>query len=265
MYRGVNYPKAVILEGFKKIRPYLDDKKFGRGGFTEEFEVSGLSSILTLAFNMLWQNGCRVPAESLEKNQLSWMVERAVETNFLFSEVLARAKELNPSLYKELSEPRQRRSDESMPEGIYEPDSGPNDNDKYIYPMQGIFGYSAPRILSEIIGRREKGTTPTLFVNALELLDSVIEASSSRSARPSEFVARLTGRGFENGAGAIAMLSHIFPEGILREQNCFTDYRDLASDLSIHAPKVWSAYQDAHHDVLVMNGIAPMSRFISSG
>ena len=185
---------------------------------------------------------------------------RAGETNFLFSLILDRAKKLNEPLYNQLAEPSRRLPGEPMPTGIYEPGTGPRDNDEYIYPMQGIFGYSPPRILSEIIGRREMGTTPSLFVNAIELLDSVIVLSKTRS----EFVARLTGKGFENGAGAIAMLSHLFPNGILTEQNCFTDYRDLEHDLRIQAPPVWRAYQDAHPDILMKNDIAPFERFSNS-
>ncbi len=242
------------------VKPHLDDAKFGRGGLPNIENFSEWHPYEQIVY-LLWLNGCRVPFASAHDNTVDWMILRAGETNNLFSLILDRAKKLNESLYKQLSELRERIPGEPLPEGIYEDGSGPSDNDKYIYPMQGIFGYSASRVLSEIIGRREKGTALSLFANAIELLDSVIEVSSA----PSEFVARLTGRGFENGAGAIPMLSHLLPNGILTEQNSFTDYRDLAHDLSIHAPKVWSAYQDAHPDVLVMNDIAPMSRFISSG
>lgn len=234
-----------LREAREKIRPYLDDAKFGRGGAAniegfEKWEPHEQTVYL------LWLNGCRVPFASAHDNGEEWMRLRADETNRYFALILERIKAVgNESLYQQLSEPTKRRPNEPMPKDRYEACTGPVDNDIYIYPMQGIFGYAAPRILSEIIGRREIGTAPSLYDNAIELVDSAAKETQSSNHMRSEFVARLTGKGFENGAGALRMLNHLFPRGIWVEQNCFQDYDELMSDVGIYSPKVWDAYVTA--------------------
>ena len=64
---------AIIAEDWKrhvtKLRPYLNDATFGRGGLPQIkgfFELSYLEQTLFI----LWQNGCRVPSKSINMNTL---------------------------------------------------------------------------------------------------------------------------------------------------------------------------------------------------
>lgn len=239
--------------------------KFGGGHLPPTSSFFDLP-LLVQTYIMEYAQGCAVPTESIVNNGESFMLMRSGETNAVFGVIKARAKELNPCLYHKIRKPKRRLLTEPRPHNIkdktkppvitHERYATPRKNKDYIYPMQRIYGYAAPRILIEIMGRGLK-RTQLMSVQALNILDKVLKNKQVNSL--STFTAILSNEAIKNGANPVDILSHVLTKGILNEQGCKKDYQQLAEDLKKHAPKLWQIFLDLDPKTRMENGIIHIS------
>jgi hypothetical protein len=208
---------------------------------------------------MGWSHGCPVVPDVIAKYGREWAegkegameaeirqagmemaLARYAECNFWFGYICEAAK-INPNLYKQLTSPTARREDE--PDGQHSQDLVPRSHVREMSPMSTPAGYALARILIEQKGRdpdQPKEETQKRLQKGLEILDDLIP----KRQNPNELAVRLAGAVCQADAGPEAVLSHLLPEGILREENCQSLFDDLVLRLREAAPKLYGVYRN---------------------
>lgn len=205
---------------------------FGHGIYSEvNPRDSSPEAIMEEALKLGWSNGCpRVRHYIMESpHGADWMMRRYAEVNRLFNAILdlVRFHFKNDGVYNLLSIPKERRMDE--PVGKHEPLSVPRSHLTVISPMSAIEGYSTPRILLEL---SESKT------------DALREALVRTGHEPWNFLAHLSEIAVTSGAEPARVLSHVYHQGVLEEENTRLSYVQLAQTLEQHAHIVWRIYEN---------------------
>jgi len=219
-----------------------DGRKFGGatliGDHADEYGFFGKET-RGKALDMAWSHACVIAVELTDPQHPTlgpdWMLKRYGETNFWFGYILAEAIKLNSQLLASLEQPVPRK--EGEPVGNFEEMSVPSTHLAEMSPMSRIYGYALPRVHIEAMGRGE-ARNQERALRAIKVLDETIKASSV----PAELLAVLSEKSLSFGADAKEVLSHILPSGVLKEENCLTDYQEIAEQLQLRAPTIWEAY-----------------------
>lgn len=153
--------------------------------------------------------------------------------------ILEQSRISNPNLYRQLTTPVTRLLPDE-PVGDYEPEAVPPSHEYQMSPLSTPWGYALPRVLIEQFGRDE-ACTGDRITSGLEMLVKVIADSNS----PIELLSKLANIVTTTGqADPISVLSHILSPGILKEENCHTMFKEIASALRQNAPQLWETYKD---------------------
>lgn len=191
------------------------------------------------SLDMGWSHACVIAAELTNPNHPTLgpdlMLKRYGETNFWFGYILAESAKFNPQIFANLNQSIPRK--EGEPVGIFEVTSVPLAHLTKMFPMSRIYGYALPRVHIEAMGRGE-ARNQERALRAIQALDEAVGESSS----PAELLAVLSEKSLEFGADAKKILSHILPSGVLNEENCLTDYQEIAEQLKLKAPTIWKVY-----------------------
>ncbi len=190
-----------------------------------------------IAIELAWSNGCPQAQSFIDKDPKLMML-RYAETNFWFGYILETTKILNPGLYNQLVNPTYRKNNE--PVGKFEASSVPPSHETQISPMSGLYGYALPRLLIEIIGRNEPRSQKRMLA-ALEILDFCVSKSKLRT--PSELLADLSNNAVSFGVDKDMVLHHVFPIGILTEENCRKTFKEFTELLRQTSPSLYEHYQ----------------------
>lgn len=202
---------------------YRYDRFFGEGTLIgDDCDLDNFfgQSIRDQAIQLGWSNGCPVVQELTDPTNPNFgpekMRARYAEVNFWGRYIVEQARKSNPHLDYQLSKPRERAKDiDNQPLlGKHEPESVPGTHLDVMSPMSGIYGYAAPRILIEEMGRGEERTTDRV-IHALNILDMAITNSGGH---PAKFLCRLAGLCSKSQAGILNVLSHFTSQGYLDEE-----------------------------------------------
>lgn len=152
--------------------------------------------------------------------------------------ILEQSRRSNPDLYRQLTTPVPRLRDE--PVGLYEPEAVPPSHQYEMSPLSTPWGYALSRVLIEQFGRDE-ACTGDRITSGLSMLVAVIPNSKT----PIELLSTLANIVTTKGqADPETVLSHILSPGILKEENCRTMYKEIATSLRQNAPLLWKTYVD---------------------
>lgn len=250
--------------------------EFGGGQLSQD-EHFYLLPRLAQTYILEWANGCAVPTKSVLTNTADWMLDRVGETNFMFGYLLREAHDLQPELCNKLRGKKKRLETEPRPPNVrshehldvttHEKHGSPEDNKEYIYPMQHIVGYAAPRVLIEIEGRRpEREGMPhrERMMEAFYALDDILQNKEKKQINdPFVFLALLANEAFKKyRVNPVAILGHVLTVGILEEHGCKKDYQNVLAALKDYAPELWKFYLQLDPDIKRKNGIAKPEDFL---
>lgn len=169
-----------------------------------------------------------------------WALERYASCNIVMEKlVLESAAELNPALLQSLITPTNRLPDE--PVGEYEADAVPKNYATVMNLGSMSYGYSIPRVMLEVMGRDAKGRLDINHDILPNLVDG-IEQAIRESQTPYTLLAKLADFAFSRGVTTDKLLSHIFAQGMIKEQNCVSQYKEIEAALEQFAPAIWARY-----------------------
>ncbi len=186
-----------------------------------------------------WAHACPMPDEVSDTFGVDWTIERYLECNFVWGHILDISKQLNPELYRQLSESILRKFDE--PVGKHEKGHIPKSHKTFMSPLSTLYGYALPRVFLEIAGRGKKRNKER-YLYAMEQLESAVKISHS----PTELLARLTHKARFNEVArtrTVKLLDHVLAAGILGEENNISQYREVIEMLEKYAPAVFRTYK----------------------
>lgn len=221
---------------------YGPDKRygvpFGEGReslLTLKLSFNSEDQIIEGILRLGWSNGCPVARELTGPNSpygAEYMLRRYSETNYWFREAVSLARKHNRAVFDLLSRPRMRLPDEEV--GKHEPLSVPRSHLWRISPMSSLEGYATSRVLI--------GVKSQHFL----LLDSkayavLIDCLAVAGDEPWHFLAILSEKAVHSTFEPEIILHHVYPQGILEEQNCRTTYLNIARSLEMKAPTIWRA------------------------
>jgi len=240
----------------------MSRERYGRpfGGFTflgDHADKEGFFnlSLRKQAIRLGWSNGCPRVRELSDPDHPEfgpkWIRQRYAETNFCFGVVVDMVRKLKKfELAEKLIEYRRRNPDE--PVGYFEPESVPDTYSQERSPMGSLWGYVISRVMIEGFGRGNSRTSERTL-KTLDILEEIIPGVNT----PAELLAILSERVRRKmKVPPITILSHILPAGLLEEDNCRTDFGELARHLKDKAPSLWGIYKALEPQIKIRNGIA---------
>ena len=169
-----------------------------------------------------WYNGCPNPEDYINENGADYAIRRYIDTNQRFSEAVRLAQALNTGVYYLLTTPRMRWPDE--PVGKHDDRYVPTMHKFRIAPMCQE-GYQVSRLLANVAhdSSREK-----------LLRDALLETQEF----PWHFVATLADFSLQNRVPLDKILSHLYPQSLFEEENCYTAYSKLIVSLEEVSPSI---------------------------
>lgn len=210
---------------------------FGSGNFIRRDDLTKLpeDQIRTLALKLGWANGCPVVRELSDPSNTQFgplsMAQRYNETNRWFKFISSYYERPTRSISSSLRVPILRHPDE--PVGKHEPKSVPMLHLTQISPMSRIHGYALPRVFIELLSLRRHGSYPVDFIH------NAIARSSNPDTLLSKLSLSVVAKG---GVEPVSVLQHLFPAGLLAEENCRRAYISLAESLNHFAPDLVDEY-----------------------
>lgn len=201
-----------IVEGpnkpYSQVETLLSSKDFGSGKSSIDhpliLQLSDSHRFRALAH---WA-ACPVAKEvwniyqRLGSEAKDWILERYETTNAITRHLIwPQAAALNPALHRQLTQPRRRKPDE--PVGKFEPDSVPNNHQKWIPPMAQLPNYSGARLLILMAG-----TNQVQQIASNKGIMDRLNQTLAESKTPEEYSARLTNDAYEMGVHPAAILEH---------------------------------------------------------
>jgi len=189
-------------------------------------------------------------------DSLNWLIERQMDCNNEFNNILGLAKDLNPNLYHLLMQPVDRLADE--PVGTYEPRYVTKDHAIRMNPGSTPWGYALPRVKIEQMGRDEQRSEERTQ-KSNELTRKAILSSHT----PIELLTTMAGLmvtsdyGGEGDADPIRVLEQTLSGTVLHEEGTKQIYRDITSSLKKKAPKLYTFYESMDTSTLRRADIIP--------
>ncbi|CAN5312777.1 hypothetical protein BH10PAT1_BH10PAT1_4880 [soil metagenome] len=180
-----------------------------------------------------WSHACVAVDQVTKEFGVIWTRNRYAECNFVFGLVVEQAKNLNPDLYTQLTNPTPRLLPQE-PAGIFDSRFTPQSHKKEMSPLSTLWGYALPRILIEQMGRgmnNKDRTNPRVF-KALDILDNKIITSND----PIELVVEIAEAVCYENAKPEEVLCHLLPSGVLNEENCKMMLKDTINVMKKYAP-----------------------------
>ncbi len=204
---------------------------FGYGTYYVDasYKIKSPSDILDRAYRAGWSNGCPIVRKLTGPESPydpEWMLRRYSEVNEMFLELVSVAKTINPAVYDMLMTPRIRLfgEDENL---TFERVSVPKSHQWRIAPLTAIEGYAAPRALLEIPDRREV------------VMNGALRWSGGNPGRFLAYLSELLVKSADVAPERV--LQHVYPKGVLKEEQCKTSFLKVAQSLERYAPTVWKA------------------------
>ncbi len=229
---------------------------FGRGHFCKVIpldlpEKEVVSQILRLA----WAHGCPVPKSVINIYGIEYAMDRYSTCNQAFRYIVGMAmyQRGSANLPFLLINPEKRLPDEKV--GKHEPAAVPNIHQSEIAPMSGLYGYALPRLF---LLRAESQPQETLkrqenYYKASEILMYSLAGAKNLEMVLVTMAIRLWQ---EKDIGKTDILSHIFPQCTLEEENCRIAYRQFAEALRDRTPEIAEFYQELTQSQKAELGIA---------
>ena len=81
----------------------------------------------------------------------------------------------------------------------------------------------------------------------------MVEEAIKVSEDPYELLVRIAEGAMEIGADPKELLSHMFSQGIIKEENCVSQFKMVESNLEMYAPKLWEIYYGMDKEDKVKN------------
>ena len=170
-----------------------------------------------------------------------WLIERQLECNKEWNNILRMTEELNPPLHELLIKPESRKPNELV--GEYNPRLVSKDYGQIMPPGSTPGGYELARIRIEQMGRGDARTQ-----QRMERADELTREAIQLSSTPVEFISNLASLvvtndfGGKGDADAMAVLSQTLSETNRKEQGCTSIFREIAVELKGKSPKLWDYY-----------------------
>lgn len=228
-------------------------KDFGQGHFIgQTFKLDVFSkSELEQALWLGWQSGCPIPQEVIGNYGVEFAVRRYSETNFWHNYIVRLAEHYGLGI-KELRSFQLRPASE--PPKKFERNSVTLSHAKGMDPMVTLPGYALSRVLIEQFGRKDEGLerNQERLIKGLQILDDVI----AKAQTADELLAMLAGAVTETDADPVAVLSHVFSQGWLDEENSPTSLKRAALQMKRLSPKLWQSYLELSDEERRKNDIA---------
>lgn len=237
-------------------------RQFGRGDFlgNDGDDILDPDVSMYLKTKQLgWSHGCPVVDEVIKEYARAYFeahpkeyrnykqvmekgaelaLHRYAECNFVYGLIVESARKLNPELYLELVIPTKRQANE--PDGEHGQEFVPSSHAEKMSPLSTPIGYALPRVLIEQMGRGEnnKERTPERMLQALNIIDSYVQSAQNSS----ELVMYFAEAAINQDAEPRAVLSHLLPAGILKEENCLSMFQEMIKTMQLLAPKLYKLY-----------------------
>ncbi len=185
-------------------------------------------------------HACPARNAVVEKFGAEWTLERYASCNIVMEKlVFETAERLNPKLLKMLTTPVPRL--EGEPVGDFEEGAVPESHLTEMSPGSTSYGYSLPRVIVAAIGRGNDGRL-AIKHERLPAIADMVEHAIEVSKTPYELLARIAQGSVTIGADSTEVLGHIFAQGIIKEGNCVTQYKEIETELEKNAPTLWTIY-----------------------
>lgn len=198
---------------------------------------------------LAWLQACPEPKAIAAQCGLEWTMNRYLHCNYWTAYIIDQAKEINPSLAKQLLTSIPRPAIEK-PEG-YDPESVPSSYLTIVSPGTAPSGYSPARELIEEIGRDWKIGEPRVSHGIGLLKQSIKEATT-----PAELIAILADKVTHSKADPIAVLGHVFAVELEKDGVLFL-VQDVVKAIKDKAPELWQKYLNLTPKERVTAGIIP--------
>lgn len=205
--------------------------------FPETTNYSKYSEIelLNQAHRLAWSHGCPNPDFCIATYGLDYMLNRYTQCNVTLSTVVGLMDMTDSGLYWTFTHPIARRPEE--PVGKYEPLAVPKSHLQQIAMGAGLYGYALPRILI-LAGKYDDWRGEVIASDSLH--HNIYEAKTS-----DELLAGVTKDIlYDANLDRAKVLSHILPQGVLEEENCFTIYNRFARVLTEMVPELAKLYTE---------------------
>lgn len=200
--------------------------------------------VLARTYRLAWSHGCPNPTLCIENYGVDYMLDRYRECNRTLSFTLGLLEAFAPGLAYQFRRPVKRLPPE--PAGRHEAVAVPKSHIDQIAMGAGLHGYALPRAL--ILGEKsylkrkgEKDKTPKSF----EVIYDTVLTNSAEAKNIDELLAGTAhDLSLDTGLERAVLLSHLFPQGILDEENCHTTYDRFAKVLIQKAPELVRFYTE---------------------
>jgi len=176
-------------------------------------------------------------------------------------EVIDAVKDVNPTLYAQLTSPNPisrlicPSGNYIEPVGEHEPVSVSQSHIHNIDPNNTPWGYANPRLFLTITGDSNSRTPESSF-KALMLVE--VAADPKKSTNPIEFLVNFGELAANSGVDVDQILKVIMSNGYLKEENTHVLFRELLSIIKNHAPKLWNRYTNLTPEDKARLGIAEL-------
>lgn len=199
--------------------------------------------IVARAIRLGWSSGCPRVKELIQPDSYGadWMMRRYSVCNWMFREVSIEAYKNNQPIFNQLTKPTPRKLPEE-PLGIHERLSVPNSHKEIISPMSSLYGYAIPRLILMRRDSHPDGIKSEQNSNRATVLMRV--NVSEAKTLPGLLASLANDLSHENDLERAEILSHILPQGILEEENCYTTYSEFVAELIETAPELFKVYQE---------------------
>lgn len=178
--------------------------------------------------------------EEILKAGMEKTLARYAECNFVFGLIAEAAKDNNPELYKQLTNPVPRILPEE-PDGDHGKKYVPLSHEKQMSPLSTPWGFALPRVLIEEMGRGENNIerTPERMLKVLEYIEAFVPTCNN----PVELVVKLSEVVANDLADPKMVVYHLLSADIYKEENCASIFKDIISEMERSAPTISALYK----------------------
>ncbi|OGG07283.1 hypothetical protein A2872_01605 [Candidatus Gottesmanbacteria bacterium RIFCSPHIGHO2_01_FULL_42_12] len=203
------------------------------------------------AMEIGWAEGCPVPTSVVANRGPETSAKRYGEIIMARQLIWESARFNNLDLFTELTKDVDRLLP-GEPAGTYEPGNVPGSHPEEIIANNTHWGFALPRILIVAYGKKDEGRGNRVMV-ALQTVDDVMKRHFDS---PHEFMAVLAESLIGLGVDKDQILRNILSAGYLQENNTYTSYQLLVTEMMNHSPELIERYKQLTQEEKHEFGIA---------
>lgn len=217
--------------------PTIKTESYGSGEYLSPGALNLAIALFKKKKVQLWlarRHACPIPDEVERDYGLEKSIYRYSECNRVSRRIWNIAKHVNPDLYALLTQWKKRSPGEKV--GKREDIHVPEIHLTELSPLSTPTGYALARIVICIMNALKKRK------NDPNHAWKVVQKFVGESQTPEELLARLSDYALKCEVSPTEVLSHVFAQGAMDEENTRTDFYVLSLAMNAHALKVMEYY-----------------------